>query len=118
MPRANNAIEIAAFTDAGLARDHNEDCVGYDIKTGVAVLADGMGGHRSGEVASRVAVEAALAAPVAGRTQLEHLRGDSQMLDLHAISRPKGIHQGTAEIDIVDRQFADGNMQLGKIRRP
>ena len=83
MPRPNNAIEIAAFTDTGLARDHNEDCVGYDIKSGIAVLADGMGGHQGGEIASRMAVEQVL-------RQLKYLlleQSDrpitsSQMLDL------------------------------------
>ncbi len=60
MHRQNAAIEIAACTDTGLSRDHNEDCLGFDINSGIAVLADGMGGHQSGEIASRMAVEQVL----------------------------------------------------------
>lgn len=40
----------------GLSRDHNEDCIDWDDH-GLAVLADGMGGHNAGEVASKLAVD-------------------------------------------------------------
>ena len=33
-------------TDVGSVRDHNEDTIGCDESIGLAVLADGMGGHR------------------------------------------------------------------------
>ena len=54
------ALEISGATDAGLTRDHNEDYIGFDKQSGIAVLADGMGGHQAGEVASRMAVEEVL----------------------------------------------------------
>ncbi|MCB1671744.1 MAG: Stp1/IreP family PP2C-type Ser/Thr phosphatase [Gammaproteobacteria bacterium] len=60
MSRPSTTLEITGFTDTGLARDHNEDCIGYDISSGIAVLADGMGGHQAGEIASRMAVEQVL----------------------------------------------------------
>lgn len=60
MNRPFIGVEIAGFTDTGLARDHNEDCIGYDSQSGIAVLADGMGGHQAGEIASRMAVEQVL----------------------------------------------------------
>ena len=44
--------EFAALTDVGRMRQNNEDSVAYTIETGVAVLADGMGGYNAGEVAS------------------------------------------------------------------
>lgn len=53
-------LAFAGHTDTGRNRDHNEDCIGFDTRTGVAVLADGMGGHQAGEVASRMAVEQVL----------------------------------------------------------
>ncbi len=50
-------MEMAAMTHVGLAREHNEDAVGYDLALGLAVVADGVGGRHWGEVASRLAVD-------------------------------------------------------------
>lgn len=44
-------------TDSGRARENNEDAVAFDEVTGLAVLADGMGGYNAGEVASGMATE-------------------------------------------------------------
>lgn len=51
---------IAAFrSDPGKRRTNNEDSVLSDIESGIFVLADGMGGHQAGEVASDIAVRKA-----------------------------------------------------------
>jgi protein phosphatase len=55
------AREFASATDAGRVRRHNEDAVGFDALAGLAVLADGMGGHRAGEVASEMTVSTVMA---------------------------------------------------------
>ncbi|NOR72962.1 MAG: protein phosphatase, partial [Mariprofundaceae bacterium] len=47
-----SSIEMHAVTDVGIKRKHNEDCVGITPELGFAILADGMGGHNAGEVAS------------------------------------------------------------------
>jgi len=47
---------IAARSETGHVRKHNEDNFGYDAEQGLVVLADGMGGYQSGEVASAIAV--------------------------------------------------------------
>lgn len=46
---------FAAATDTGLVRDANEDAVSVDET--LAIVADGMGGHAAGEIASSLAVE-------------------------------------------------------------
>lgn len=55
-----NIVKIEGMTDTGLIRTHNEDSIGSDISLGLAVLADGMGGHKGGEVASALAVNSIL----------------------------------------------------------
>lgn len=50
------SVKIAGFTDQGKARSNNEDAVWADPETGLLIVADGMGGHKSGEVASGLAI--------------------------------------------------------------
>lgn len=69
------SIELAARTDAGLVRQNNEDALlAADLKTGLELgtdytgeseafllaVSDGMGGQRSGEVASQMTLQALL----------------------------------------------------------
>ncbi len=49
-------LEVAWLSDPGLKRSHNEDHAASDPSLGLVVIADGMGGYRSGEVASALAV--------------------------------------------------------------
>ena len=54
-------VSFASATDTGLRRSTNEDSVSVREDLGLFVVADGMGGHAAGEVASRAAVEGIVA---------------------------------------------------------
>ncbi len=50
-------IESASITDKGKKREANEDALILEDALGLYVVADGMGGHRAGDIASRMVVE-------------------------------------------------------------
>src|SRR4051794_10353648 len=64
-------IHFFAATDVGRVRDHNEDNYLVDKKLSLFVVADGMGGHAAGEVASALAV----------RTVHDEVKKDRQLVD-------------------------------------
>ena len=49
-------MSVAYFSDQGLVRSRNEDSLFVDEAQGIFIVADGMGGHLGGEVASDMAV--------------------------------------------------------------
>lgn len=57
---AKHSLEIAGKTDPGCVRANNEDNLAIEPELGLLVVADGMGGHNSGEVASDIATSTIL----------------------------------------------------------
>jgi protein phosphatase len=68
-------VEVYGLSDVGRARTHNEDSFAIDRDLGLIVVADGMGGHEHGEVASELAVRSIREAVEAVR--LEPVRDDA-----------------------------------------
>lgn len=100
-----NFIEIAVLTDVGNVRQFNEDSVVTDADAGVAVLADGMGGHRAGEVASRMATQITLSTL---QTQLADFGADS---DRHAPSWAVGQSINRANTAVFEAAQAQPDYQ-------
>ncbi len=63
-------IQITGQTDVGAVRDHNEDAIACEDEIGLAVLADGMGGHQGGEMASAITVSTVMDVV---RNKLKHI---------------------------------------------
>lgn len=82
-------VELASLTDVGCSRENNEDSYGYwepedDASFAalgrLAIVADGMGGHEGGQIASRTAVE------VFAETYASSAETDSQKRLLNALA--------------------------------
>lgn len=70
--------QFAASTHPGLKRDHNEDCYEANPELGLWLVADGVGGHSHGEVASGIVRDRIRDGLAAGRSLLETVQDAHQ----------------------------------------
>ena len=86
----NFSLNVGALTDKGCVRSHNEDCLALVAQAGLWAVADGMGGHAAGDVASAIIAEelASLGVPVSAQDQrarvLERLERAHHRIRSHA----------------------------------
>ncbi|MBZ0221936.1 MAG: serine/threonine-protein phosphatase, partial [Dokdonella sp.] len=77
-------IELGHGTHVGLRRTRNEDTYHADVSLGLFLVADGMGGHQHGEVASALVRDAMVELVGAGSGLIEAVNGAGERLLAHA----------------------------------
>lgn len=93
---------LAAWaSDVGRVRSGNEDALLVDERLGVFAVADGMGGHRGGEVASSTAVEAVRAALATGAAIDGAIRAANLAIRDRAFGDPEVAGMGTTFTAVV-----------------
>jgi len=131
MANLSGKVELAGLSDVGLHRSHNEDTIGSDPQLGLAVLADGMGGYKAGEVASAIAVnlimeEIRQGAAQIGRSEIDDATGfcketlllkdaiEQANTTIHqtAKSQPQCKGMGTTVVSVL---FYDDRMTVGHV---
>ncbi len=83
------SLQSHSLTDKGLVRDNNEDCYLSKPSEGLWAVADGMGGHEAGEVASAIVKRTLDEAKVSGRN-LEDAIHTSHKAVLKAAQKGEG----------------------------
>jgi PPM family protein phosphatase len=107
-------LVAAGVTDVGRVRDGNEDGFLDEAgRLGVVAVADGMGGHRGGEVASATALESLRAALSAGRPLRDAIVGANDAVLEKSVSDQQLYGMGTTLT--VGTLGTDGNLVIGHV---
>ena len=93
-------LDVAGKTDVGKVRARNEDAHFLDAKSGVFIVADGMGGHAGGEFASQQAVKIISAYMATQRHILTELARDTnqEARDAASLLLEQSIQRACAEL--------------------
>jgi protein phosphatase len=103
-------IEFGHLSHVGLRREHNEDTYYGDADLGLWLVADGMGGHEFGEVASALARETIVNEVRADRSLAEAIRLADQEIMRQSQRRAEALPMGTtiAAVLVRDDRFEVG----------
>ena len=88
-------IEFGHSTHVGLRREHNEDTYYADADMGLWLVADGMGGHEHGEIASALARDTVVAEVAKGIGLAQAIRLADEEIIRHSNKRAESLPMGT-----------------------
>lgn len=129
-------LVCAGITDVGSVRDHNEDDFYLsDGDEALCIVADGMGGHRSGEVASAMAIKAIVeyyreTIPGPGESYRKSENGEGDGADLDEYRLVQAMHMANGAVfdaasnnevyqgmgtTVVSGYFIDGGVYMAHI---
>lgn len=104
-------IEHAGATHVGMKREHNEDNLLLLPEKNLFVVADGMGGHSSGEVASQLAVDTI-------RQFFEETEGDDEITWPYKPDRAMSYAENrfTASVKLANRNIFEAGVEDPKYK--
>ncbi|MFC3193450.1 PP2C family protein-serine/threonine phosphatase [Marinicella sediminis] len=88
-------INLGHTSHSGIKRDHNEDTYGIDLDAGLFLVADGMGGHDHGEIASALARDHILHAIKDGVSIKQAILDANQEIINSSLEKPGDLPMGT-----------------------
>ncbi|MEP6882551.1 MAG: protein phosphatase 2C domain-containing protein [Dokdonella sp.] len=97
-------IEFGHCSHVGLRREHNEDTYYADADMGIWLVADGMGGHEHGEVASAIARDTLISELTKGTPLVRSVQLADEEIIRHSNRRSEALPMGTtiAAMRLVD----------------
>ena len=103
-------IEFGNSSHVGLRRELNEDTYYSDAELGLWLVADGMGGHEFGEVASALARDAVVREISAGRSLSDAIRSADEDIIRQSKRRADSLPMGTTMVAL---RITDHRFELG-----
>src|SRR6478752_6523732 len=103
-------IEFGNSSHVGLRRELNEDTYYSDSELGLWLVADGMGGHEFGEVASALARDAVVREIRAGKSLTDAIRSADEDIIRQSKRRADSLPMGTTMVAL---RVSDNRFELG-----